>query len=230
MAIAAERGGFTHPLTTYTMCVAVENALLIAGEADLTGPQLAALMETRARHHWRKTGYYRLLGRFLFFAAEPHKRVKVFQRFYRLREGLVERFYAARSSPLDKARVLWGEPPVSIPAAILAMFNRGPPLKANALQIKSVFNALTVFENIRTAAQAHLSMRHFFRPAASFRETTEKVERIVEEVGLGAIAHRTAGTLSYGDVALLEMAIALASEPELLLLDEPICGMRNESS
>ncbi|BDW83564.1 hypothetical protein MACH24_30020 [Erythrobacter sp. Dej080120_24] len=132
VAIAGARGGFTHPLTSYTMCVAVENALLIAREADLTGPQLAALMETRARHHWRKTGYYRLLGRFLFFAAEPHKRVKVFQRFYRLREGLVERFYAARSSPLDKARVLWGEPPVSIPAAILAMFNRGPPLKANA--------------------------------------------------------------------------------------------------
>ena len=56
----------------------------------------------------------------------------MFQRFYGLREGLIERFYAARSPIYDKARVLWGEPPVPIPAAILAMFNRGPPLKSEA--------------------------------------------------------------------------------------------------
>lgn len=96
---------------------------------------------------------------------------------------------------------------------------------ARTLQIKSVFNSLTVFENILTAAQAHLATRHFLRPAASFRETVEKVEQIVEEMGLEDIAYRSAGTLSYGDVALLEMALALAAEPELLLLDEPICGM-----
>ena len=96
---------------------------------------------------------------------------------------------------------------------------------ARTLQIKSVFGALTVFDNILTAAQAHLATRHFFRPATSFHDTTEKVERVIEEVGLKDVAFRTADTLSYGDVALLEMAIALAAEPELLLLDEPICGM-----
>ena len=84
---------------------------------------------SRARRHWRKTGYYRLLARFLFFAARPEKRVNVFQRFYALREGLIERFYAARSNPMDKIRVLWGEPPVSIPSAIAAMFRSGAPLK-----------------------------------------------------------------------------------------------------
>ena len=57
--------------------------------------------------------------------------MKVFHRFYRLREGLIERFYAARSNPLDKARVLWGEPPVPIPSAIAAMFRRGAPLKSD---------------------------------------------------------------------------------------------------
>lgn len=129
VAVAGTRGGFTHPLTSYTMCLAVDNALCVAREADLTGPQLAALFETRARSHWRRTAYYRLLNRFLFFAAEPHKRVKVLQRFYRLRQGLIERFYAARSNPFDKLRVLWGEPPVPIFAAILAMFKRGAPLK-----------------------------------------------------------------------------------------------------
>lgn len=129
VAIAGARGGFTHPLTSYTMCIAVENALAVAAEADLSGEQLAAMFEARARRHWRRTGYYRLLARFLFFAAKPDKRVKVFQRFYALREGLIERFYAARSNPFDKLRVLWGEPPVPIPAAILAMFRKGASLK-----------------------------------------------------------------------------------------------------
>ncbi len=129
VAVAGARGGFTHPLTSYTMCIAVENALVAAREADLTGPQLAALFASRARSHWKRTAYYRLLARFLFFAAKPEKRVKVFQRFYRLRRGLIERFYAARSNPFDKLRVLWGEPPVPIPAAIAAMFKSGEPLK-----------------------------------------------------------------------------------------------------
>ncbi|QFT78814.1 lycopene beta-cyclase CrtY [Erythrobacter sp. THAF29] len=129
VVIAGARGGFTHPLTSYTMPVAVENALAIAADADLPGEQLAAMMEARARRHWRKTGFYRLLGRFLFFAADPDKRVRVFQRFYRLRERLIERFYAGNSTGLDRARVLWGNPPVSIPRAITAMFKRGKPLK-----------------------------------------------------------------------------------------------------
>ncbi len=132
VTVAGARGGFTHPLTSYTMCVAVENALEVADNADLSGEQLASLFEVRARQHWRRTGYYRLLARFLFFAARPERRVNVFQRFYRLREGLIERFYAARSNPFDKFRVLWGEPPVPIPSAITAMFKRGAPLKADA--------------------------------------------------------------------------------------------------
>ena len=129
VTLAGARGGFTHPLTSYTMCVAVENALAIAQDADLQGERLAAKFEARARRHWRKTGYYRLLARFLFFAARPEKRVNVFQRFYALREGLIERFYAARSNPMDKIRVLWGEPPVPILNAIAAMFRSGAPLK-----------------------------------------------------------------------------------------------------
>ncbi|MEP3421540.1 MAG: lycopene beta-cyclase CrtY [Erythrobacter sp.] len=134
VTIAGARGGFTHPLTSYTMCVAVENALAIAEEADLSGQQLAAMFEARARKHWRKTGYYRLLARLLFFAAKPERRVKVFQRFYTLREGLIERFYAARSKPLDKMRVLSGKPPVPIPAAMVAMFKPGKPLKSGSVK------------------------------------------------------------------------------------------------
>jgi len=132
VAVAGARGGFVHPLTSYTMSLAVDNALAIAAEADLPGTQLAALMEARARKHWRSTRYYRLLGRFLFLAADPERRVNIFQRFYGLRPKLIERFYAARSSRFDRIRILWGSPPVSIPRAITAIFKRGKPLKANA--------------------------------------------------------------------------------------------------
>lgn len=96
---------------------------------------------------------------------------------------------------------------------------------ARTLQIKSVFDALSVEDNIWIAAQAKMAGWHPFRSAKHFPETRRRVEKVIEEVGLQDIAKREAGTLSYGDVALLEMGIALASDPQLLLLDEPICGM-----
>src|SRR6202051_3834075 len=51
------------------------------------------------------------------------------------------------------------------------------------------------------------------------------VERTLAQIGLLALSGRQAGTLSYGDVALLEIGMAIISEPRLLLLDEPTCGM-----
>ena len=66
---------------------------------------------------------------------------------------------------------------------------------------------------------------HPFRAAARDLDTREKVERTLEQIGLAALAQRQAGTLSYGDVALLEIGMALISRPRLLLLDEPTCGM-----
>ena len=128
VAIGA-RGGFIHPLTSYTMPIAMANALALADEADLPPAQMVALFETRARAHWRSTGYYRLLTRFLFFAADPERRYVILQRFYGLSQGLIERFYAAQSPLRDRARVLWGKPPVTIPRAVKAMFQRGKPLK-----------------------------------------------------------------------------------------------------
>ncbi len=128
VAIAGARGGFMHPLTSYTLPIAVENALAIAAEADLTGPQLAALVETRARAHWRRTAFYRRLARMLFHAAEPEHRVRIFARFYRLDTRLVERFYAGRSTVLDRLRILSGRPPVRIARALSALLGRSRPL------------------------------------------------------------------------------------------------------
>jgi branched-chain amino acid transport system ATP-binding protein len=96
---------------------------------------------------------------------------------------------------------------------------------ARTLQIKSVFNQLSVRENVWIAAQARLPYLHPFRPVSRFPQTDEKVDRILADVGLLPFARSPAGTLSHGDMALLELGIALAAEPKLLLLDEPICGM-----
>ena len=93
------------------------------------------------------------------------------------------------------------------------------------LQIKSVFPRLSVAENLWITSHAKHAFLHPFRPASRDRETGERVERTLEQVGLTALAQRSAGTLSYGDLALLEIGMALISEPKLLLLDEPTCGM-----
>jgi branched-chain amino acid transport system ATP-binding protein len=93
------------------------------------------------------------------------------------------------------------------------------------LQIKSVFPQLTVAENLWITCRGGRGFLHPFRPAAADLATRETVERTLVQIGLAAFADRPAGTLSYGDVALLEIGMAVISEPRLLLLDEPTCGM-----
>jgi branched-chain amino acid transport system ATP-binding protein len=96
---------------------------------------------------------------------------------------------------------------------------------ARTLQIKSVFAQLSVAENLWVAAKGRSPFLHPFRSAARDRTTGARVEEVLAEMGLEALADRPAGTLSYGDVALLEIGMAIAQQPRLLLLDEPICGM-----
>ena len=93
------------------------------------------------------------------------------------------------------------------------------------LQVKSVFGELSVADNLWITRQARHRFLHPFRPAARDPETKLQVEQTLEQIGLADLAARPAGTLSYGDVAMLEIGMALISEPSLLLLDEPTCGM-----
>jgi lycopene beta-cyclase len=132
VAVAGARGGFVHPLTSYTLPFAVETALAVADAADLPGPQLAAMLEQRAQRHWRATRFYRLLGTMLFGAAEPEERWRVFARFYGLSPALIERFYAARSTLADRARILCGRPPVPIGKAVRALGTPQAALRAVA--------------------------------------------------------------------------------------------------
>lgn len=129
VAVAGARGGFMHPLTSYTLPIAVQVALAIARDADLPGEQLSAKLESMARRHWRRTGFYRALGRMLFSGAPPRNRFRIFERFYRLSEPLVERFYAGKSSMFDRARVLIGKPPIPIWHGAKALLTSSPRLK-----------------------------------------------------------------------------------------------------
>ncbi|WP_324742219.1 lycopene beta-cyclase CrtY [Tsuneonella sp. CC-YZS046] len=133
VARAGARGGFMHPLTSYTLPHAVAAALAVAENAALPGPQLAALLEARARDHWRGTGFYRKLGQMLFGAARPEERWRILERFHRLPDDLIERFYAARSTCADRFRILCGKPPVPLGRAAASLLRAGAPLAQRAV-------------------------------------------------------------------------------------------------
>jgi len=94
-----------------------------------------------------------------------------------------------------------------------------------SFQITSVFPELSVFENLRIAAQAKWSTYNFWSRATSLRRVNEAAEEILEEIELMHLRDRLARELSYGEQRYLDIGIATATNPELLLLDEPTAGM-----
>lgn len=121
IAKAGMRAGLFHPTTGYSLPDAVRTAALIAETSDLSGGALHDLTYGHARRLWRGRGFYRMLDTMLFKAAEPGERYKILERFYRLDPRLIGRFYAGRSTMLDKLRVLTGKPPVPLGRAITAI-------------------------------------------------------------------------------------------------------------
>jgi len=93
-----------------------------------------------------------------------------------------------------------------------------------SFQRTNIFPRLTVFQNIQAAVLVHRGESlNFFKPVEPFFQ--EETRAILERVGLKDHAGKVSGSLSYGFQKQLELGIALASEPELLLLDEPTAGM-----
>lgn len=121
VAKAGMRAGLFHPTTGYSLPDAVRMAALIAHASDLSGAGLHDLTHAFARRTWKERGFYRMLDKMLFRAADAHERYRVLERFYRLDPQLVRRFYAGRSTLFDKMRVLTGKPPVTIPRAMRAI-------------------------------------------------------------------------------------------------------------
>ncbi|MGC2415574.1 MAG: ABC transporter ATP-binding protein [Stellaceae bacterium] len=102
---------------------------------------------------------------------------------------------------------------------------------ARTFQLTALFTEMSARDNVRLAAQARDTRRwHFQGGAAILARAGSRADRALERLGLGAIADRPAGLLSHGDQRLLEVAMALAQEPRLLLLDEPTQGLSVEET
>jgi branched-chain amino acid transport system ATP-binding protein len=102
---------------------------------------------------------------------------------------------------------------------------------ARSYQVTNIFPALSIKENVRLSAQSRTRNNFsFFKKASALREVEEKALAVLEEVGLIDIMHQKAAEVSYGVQRALEVAIALATSPRLLLLDEPTSGMPHEDS
>ena len=102
---------------------------------------------------------------------------------------------------------------------------------ARSFQITRVFRNLTVRDNIALAVQARSgSSMRFWRPVAAERALGAEAEAVLAGLGMSALAALTAGSLPHADQRRLEVALALASQPRLLLLDEPLAGMGAEDA
>ncbi len=137
-ARAGTRAGLFHSLTSYSVPDAVRFALALAQQPMLDGASLNAFSVRWAQQHWHSQTYYRMLSAMLFAAAEPEARCHVLQRFYRLNAGLIERFYAGRSTAFDKFRIMAGIPPVPVSRAlgVLTGFGKQPaPLDYSRMRI-----------------------------------------------------------------------------------------------
>jgi branched-chain amino acid transport system ATP-binding protein len=102
---------------------------------------------------------------------------------------------------------------------------------ARTFQIAATFGSMTVVENVQMALIAHhREVYRLWRPATSFHRA--RALELLQQVGMHEAADRPCRELAYGDVKRVELAVALASEPRLLLMDEPTAGMapreRNE--
>lgn len=112
---------------------------------------------------------------------------------------------------------------------------RLPPLRRAHLGIARTYQIVTLFQqdtlehNVMLALLG-LSRRRYdmFRPLASVPQMREKARRALGQVGLDQLGQRKVSDLSYGEKRRVEIALALAQEPKLLLLDEPMAGLSTE--
>jgi branched-chain amino acid transport system ATP-binding protein len=96
---------------------------------------------------------------------------------------------------------------------------------ARSYQITNILPNATTLENVRIAAQSRRHGWNMFRHYTEFRDIIDKAQAVLASVGLASKADELASNLSHGEQRNLEIGIALATEPQLLCLDEPTAGM-----
>ncbi|MBN2124842.1 MAG: ABC transporter ATP-binding protein [Deltaproteobacteria bacterium] len=125
----------------------------------------------------------------------------------------------------DRGRILFnGEEITRLPAHQIC--RKGI---ARSFQIANIFHRLTVFRNVQVSVLSQKGKSGMlFTPA--HRLAVDEVNTILDSVGLLDKAGSIAGSLSHGDMRILEIAIALGNEPKMLILDEPTAGMSPEET
>ncbi|MGE8320457.1 MAG: ABC transporter ATP-binding protein [Comamonas sp.] len=119
-----------------------------------------------------------------------------------------------------------GQPVIDLP-----MHQRVQRGLVRSYQITSIFKRLSVLDNLALGVQARDgSSWRFWRPARSESARYARAAECAERVGLAAMLHRPAGLLAHGEQRQLELGLALATGPRMLLLDEPMAGMGPEES
>lgn len=101
---------------------------------------------------------------------------------------------------------------------------------AKSFQITTVFKQLSAHENVRVAAQMRSARYQLLKPRARMTALIERAHELLARVGLARLHDRPAADLAHGQQRALEVAMALAAEPELLLMDEPTAGMSPEET
>jgi branched-chain amino acid transport system ATP-binding protein len=102
---------------------------------------------------------------------------------------------------------------------------------ARSYQVTSLFRRFSVLDNVALAVQARSgSSFSFWRPVSAETQLFEEASSILDEIGLSEKKNQAASTLAHGDQRALEVGLALATRPKLVLLDEPMAGMGPEES
>lgn len=110
-----------HPTTGYSLPDAVRLADHLIALDRWDAASLFEAIRDYSLAQWRQRGFFRLLNRMLFMAGPADRRWAVMQRFYRLREPLIQRFYAANLTTRDRLRIVSGKPPVPLGEALRAL-------------------------------------------------------------------------------------------------------------
>ncbi len=115
------RAALAHPVTSYSLPMAVRTAITICGMPRITPNILNSKLEEMSLSNWNKGNFYRMLCAMMFKAAKPEKRYLTLEHTYSKDQKLIERFYAGKTTLLDKAALLSGRPPVPITKALPIM-------------------------------------------------------------------------------------------------------------
>ncbi len=118
LARSGMRAGLFHQTTGYSLPLAAEVADTLAGLAPLTTAAAARAIRAIGEESWSRQSFFRMLNRLLFISARPDERRDVMQRFYRLPQPLIERFYAGKPTVFDKAQIMTGRPPIPVLRAL----------------------------------------------------------------------------------------------------------------